>query len=262
MNKGCTGLQNIQLLRWCEEAGIQVSYNILWGFPGETVEDYKQLLDTLEFLTHLQPPVHQTQIAIHRYSPLFRQATSINLEHIRPREDYLYLFDPEQVRIPDIAYEHTADPPAGLKELEPYYEKVRLKLAQWRDSYHAGRNRLEYRVGPDFLRIVDSRTSQAAIHDLDRQAMEVYLFCAEKARTQEAIAEHLSSQGYQPERGWLADVLDQMFELRLIYREDGQHFSLALPHASCSARSSRTSPAPAHAGPVPRADRLHMTGQR
>ena len=35
MEKGCTGLQNIQLLRWSKELGIEVAWNILGGFPGE-----------------------------------------------------------------------------------------------------------------------------------------------------------------------------------------------------------------------------------
>ena len=36
MDKGVTGLQNIQLLRWSEELGIDCAWNLLAGFPGET----------------------------------------------------------------------------------------------------------------------------------------------------------------------------------------------------------------------------------
>ena len=36
MDKGCTGFQNIQLLRWCEELDIEVAWNFLAGFPGES----------------------------------------------------------------------------------------------------------------------------------------------------------------------------------------------------------------------------------
>ena len=35
MGKGCTGLQNIQFLRNCEELGIIAIWNFLYGFPGE-----------------------------------------------------------------------------------------------------------------------------------------------------------------------------------------------------------------------------------
>ncbi len=38
MKKGVTGIQNIQLLKWCREYGIEVAWNLLYGFPGETAE--------------------------------------------------------------------------------------------------------------------------------------------------------------------------------------------------------------------------------
>ena len=34
MNKGVRSLQNIQLLKWCKELGLEVHWNLLWGFPG------------------------------------------------------------------------------------------------------------------------------------------------------------------------------------------------------------------------------------
>ena len=42
MKKGVTGLRNVQLLKWCKEYGIEVDWNILYGFPGETREDYRR----------------------------------------------------------------------------------------------------------------------------------------------------------------------------------------------------------------------------
>src|SRR5258708_22444047 len=33
MRKGVTGLQNIQLLKWCKEVGVEPHWNFLWGFP-------------------------------------------------------------------------------------------------------------------------------------------------------------------------------------------------------------------------------------
>ena len=36
MEEGCTGLQNIQLLRWCKELGIAVAWTSSAAFPGKT----------------------------------------------------------------------------------------------------------------------------------------------------------------------------------------------------------------------------------
>ena len=54
MEKGCTGLQNIQLLRWCEEAGIMAAWNLLSGFPGEDPDEYRTA-ELLPLLTHCSP---------------------------------------------------------------------------------------------------------------------------------------------------------------------------------------------------------------
>src|SRR5208282_1767562 len=40
MRKGVTAIQNVQLLRLCREFGIEIAWNLLYGFPGETPEDY------------------------------------------------------------------------------------------------------------------------------------------------------------------------------------------------------------------------------
>ena len=43
MKKGVSGLQNIQLLKWCKEMGIHPIWNFLIGFPQESADDYFQM---------------------------------------------------------------------------------------------------------------------------------------------------------------------------------------------------------------------------
>jgi len=43
MRKGTTGLRNLQLLRWCSEIGMDVTWRILHGFPGEPVSEYERM---------------------------------------------------------------------------------------------------------------------------------------------------------------------------------------------------------------------------
>jgi hypothetical protein len=56
MRKGTTALRNVQLLKWCREYGVAVDYNILYGFPGETADDYQQMLDLLRSIAFLGGP--------------------------------------------------------------------------------------------------------------------------------------------------------------------------------------------------------------
>jgi ribosomal peptide maturation radical SAM protein 1 len=42
MKKGVRPIQNIQLLVDCQALGIEPGWNVLWGFPGETAEEYTE----------------------------------------------------------------------------------------------------------------------------------------------------------------------------------------------------------------------------
>jgi len=74
MRKGVSALQNIQLLKWCRELGLDVYYHVIWGFPGETAEDYLEMAKLIPLITHLQPPMVGSIIRIDRFSPNFDQA--------------------------------------------------------------------------------------------------------------------------------------------------------------------------------------------
>lgn len=71
MRKGIRALQNIQLLKWCEEFGIVPLWNLLWGFPGEPPEEYIRMAHLLPLLTHLTPPggAGQVRAAFIRINP-------------------------------------------------------------------------------------------------------------------------------------------------------------------------------------------------
>ena len=70
MDKGVTGFQNIQLLRWCEEIGIECSWNLLAGFPGESPQEYARMAELVPQLAHLNPPLLLRAGATRQVQPL------------------------------------------------------------------------------------------------------------------------------------------------------------------------------------------------
>jgi len=99
MGKGVTALQNIQLLKWCKELGVRVSWNILWGFPGEDPEEYRAMTDLIPYLTHLPAPQAACRIRLDRYSPNYERAKQFGITKVKPHPAYFYLypFSPEVV---------------------------------------------------------------------------------------------------------------------------------------------------------------------
>ena len=56
MKKGVSPLQNILLLKWCQELGIFCGWNLLFGLPGETAASYERMAEIIPKLHHLKPP--------------------------------------------------------------------------------------------------------------------------------------------------------------------------------------------------------------
>ncbi len=94
MGKGTTLLQNLQLLRWCEELGIRVSWNLLYGFPHEPQEAYDQMAALMPVLCHLPAPTGYGPIHLDRFSPYWGKASSYGLHDVKPYWSYDHVYEP------------------------------------------------------------------------------------------------------------------------------------------------------------------------
>ncbi|ASJ73982.1 Hopanoid C-3 methylase [Granulosicoccus antarcticus IMCC3135] len=92
MRKGTDALRNVQLLKWCRELDVSVDWNILYGFPGERLEDYSSILETFRKIGHLQPPSGHGQIRLDRFSPYHSTPALFGILNVRPMAVFAYLY--------------------------------------------------------------------------------------------------------------------------------------------------------------------------
>ena len=104
MGKGVTALQNIQLLKWCKELGVRVSWNILWGFPGEDPQEYDRMTELIPYLTHLPAPQAACRIRLDRFSPNYERATEFGFARVKPHPAYFYLYPFSPEIVSNLAY--------------------------------------------------------------------------------------------------------------------------------------------------------------
>lgn len=108
MRKGVTALQNVCFLRTCQEEGITVYWNNLIRIPGETAEDYAQMVDWLPKLHHLRPAYGGAPKAeCHRFSPYFFEANRWASD-LRPRAWYAGIYPEDTVDLRRVAYYFSA----------------------------------------------------------------------------------------------------------------------------------------------------------
>ena len=95
IGKGAKASANIQLLKWCRQYGIRVSWNLITDFPGEEDAAYQRMAERAPLLTHLQPG-SVVFLRFDRYSPYYKRAEEFGLK-LRPSSMYglVYPFDEE-----------------------------------------------------------------------------------------------------------------------------------------------------------------------
>jgi ribosomal peptide maturation radical SAM protein 1 len=226
MKKGVTGLQNIRLLNWCAELGVELCWNFLYGFPGEPPEEYERMAALVPSLTHLNP-AHLNPLRLDRFSPYHNRPFEHGIEIIGPRLYYSHVF-PEGMELNDLAYFFRHDYLDG-RDPNAYVAPMRPALAAWHEAYQKSRGGLRYRRGPNFLRITDRRTNLGlADYTLDEDEARIYLAC-DAGATPAAVQRKLAARGLRaPDPDAITRFLDGMVARRLAYVEDGRYLSLAI----------------------------------
>jgi ribosomal peptide maturation radical SAM protein 1 len=104
LRKGTTMVRNLQLLKWGAEHGVRIEWNLLFGVPGETPDDYAAMADLFELIPHLDPPGACGPIRLDRFSPYHADPASFGMVDVRPMVPYRYLYDVPDAALARIAY--------------------------------------------------------------------------------------------------------------------------------------------------------------
>jgi ribosomal peptide maturation radical SAM protein 1 len=227
MGKGCTGLQNIQFLRFCEELGIHAMWNFLYGFPGESPSEYQRQADLIPMLTHLRPPAAGGPFRLDRFSPMFMHPDAFGLARVRPNLSYYYVFPLGRLELERLAYYFQFDFVDG-RDPESYMKRVQHEVAVWLQERHQPPERmprLDLRRGEDVLIVQDTRPcALAPEHRLDGLAAKVTLL-TDQVRGLAGLCRELAGEADEPA---VRATLDRLCAAKLMVEMDGQYLSLAV----------------------------------
>lgn len=231
MRKNAKGIQNVNALRWFHYYGIEALWNILLGFPGETLDDYRQQERTIRLIHHLPPPHGALPIWLERFSPYFEDAKHYGFENLRPEPSYAYVY-PSDLQLDKAAYFFVAESDRTLSDSD--YEPTMREVAAWRDKWESQQRRpylyyLKYHPG---IQIYDGRENpyRPHVYFYAKPVSDIYLCCSEGPRSVESIVEMLgktSGSGLGEES--VQRALESFVESGLMIAEDGSYLSLALP---------------------------------
>lgn len=234
MNKGSTATTNLQLLKWCRQQGIYVSWNILYGFPGEELGWYEPLLDWLPLVTHLQPPSVAQPIRFDRYSPYHAEPEKYGLA-LTPNQHYAQVYPLPGEELADLAYFFDGSGAPAYRRLRgAEMPGVLVRLGElieaWQKAFYSGLPPLLCIEATDEgATVLDYRACATATrHDLTGLAQRVYEICDE-APSFAGLMRRLRADGHaDPRESAVRRVVDDLRERRLLVDLDQRLVALAV----------------------------------
>jgi ribosomal peptide maturation radical SAM protein 1 len=207
MRKGTTALQNVQLLKWCREFGVHPIWNLLYGFPGETAEDYDAMVPLVESIGFLTPPDAIEPVRLDRFSPYFGDPAAFGLTNVRPLPAYEFIYPFPAAARHRIACYFDYDHADGRDPLA-YADPVLGRFQRWRD--HGPRGSLTLaRCADGALLVTDTRAGRPVSRAFTGWRAAVYARCDSVTAERVAVAAGArQGAGAEAVRQFLAECLE------------------------------------------------------
>jgi hypothetical protein len=226
MNKGTTAIENIEIMRHCEELGIVNNSNLILYFPGSDEQDVNETLRNLDFVLPFYP-LKTSGFWLGFQSPVYNKGKAYGITAMFNHLHYKVLFPPEifkTVRFMVQGYR------GRLQEQKRLWQPVLRKVNAWKKGYAALRKGphsppcLTYEDGKDFLIIRQRQYQEESLtHRLIGTSRKIYLFCRTRQSVTKILAHFPKLQEAQ-----LILFLNMMVRKRLMFEEGGEYLSLAI----------------------------------
>lgn len=233
MDKGVRPIQNIFCLKWAMYYGIEVSWNILTGFPGETDEDYRRQIEKIQPLIHLPPPMGVGNLWLERFSPYFTRPDQYGIRMKGPGEAYPFVYDSRTIDLMKVAYDFEFE--SGTRIDPRLVRELQETVAEWKRRHQSDELPfLFFTKSMDFVTVYDGRSREyPAKTRFEGAPGWIIPFCSESAKSLEQIRSHLEEErGQNLEPGSLEEIVAELEDRHILYGERGKYLTLALPHNS------------------------------
>ena len=226
LNKGTTAIQNLEIMKHCEELGITNVSNLILHFPGSDERDVEETLRNLEFASVFRP-LRFVHFWLGLGSPVWQDPKAFGLKAVFNHPNYAAIFPPVILRsMQNMIQAYHGD----LGHQRKLWRPVKKRVRAWKKAYAEMHQRpastpiLSYRDGREFLIIRQKRlNAEPMTHRLLGTSRAMYLFC----QTHRSLVSILERFPEVPEDKVLP-FLKMMVDKKLIFEESGRYLSLAV----------------------------------
>jgi len=224
MNKGTRIIDNLQIMKYCEEVGIENVSNLILGFPAESQQDIDESARNIEYAVAYRPPAFLVEFRLDQDIPVYCNPHKYGISKIQNSKVFNHLL-PKKIaaKLSMVVKEYKSNrKPSDYRKLKFIYER-------WKHIYEngclSGDVLLGYYDCIKYLRIVDYR-SVAKVIILEGKARDLYLFCDSIKRWDDIIIRFSDRNDEDIRR-----ILNKLVKLKIMFREGNDYLSLAV-HAN------------------------------
>lgn len=217
LRKGVTALQNIALLKWCQEIGTRVYWNFLVKIPNERDSWYEGVLDLIPAIEHLMPPETICDVRLDRFSPYFDQFGDFWIKCVRPCAAYGHVFPFDREGLEQVAYYF--DHEVSICCSSEMRRRLVRAIELWRGSARGGRGGSLWGVAAGRRKVVVRDTRRIARDEwvgLEGVELEI-VRASDGPRSVGGIVGRLKSEGW--EAGEIERGIAELERRRFVVRE-------------------------------------------
>ncbi|MCP4217761.1 MAG: RiPP maturation radical SAM protein 1 [bacterium] len=134
MNKPYTSRGNIALLRYARSAAMKVEWAFLVGFPGDETTQYREIVNLLPLIHHLEPPSVMYPLIIFRFSKYYMDPGAFGITNMKPAAVFRDIL-PEHADLEKIAYYYTAQFPSMSRDNPEVVDALWRAWKEWESAW-------------------------------------------------------------------------------------------------------------------------------
>jgi len=226
LNKGTAAIQNLEIMKHCEELGIVNNSNLILNFPGSDRDDVEETMRNLRFAMPFRP-IKFVHFWLGLESPVWQNPGKFGIKTIFNHPNYRTIFPPEIYRQTVFMVQAYRGDLVYQRRL---WQPVKRKIREWKkeyDEFHKSSVHspiLSYRDGEDFLIIRQRRLSDDPLtHRLQGVSRQIYLFCR-----QYRSLKRILNRFPKLTEDKVIPFLKMMVDKKLMFEEKNQYLSLAV----------------------------------
>lgn len=229
IGKGTTVIQNLQMMKLCAELGVNNESNIMWDFPGATVEEVSETADNIKKFAFRYQILAVAKYHLGIGSTVDHLQKQYPIKNIRNYDSYKH-FVPDDVYENGRFFDLSFDWDGPGTDWQPALEAI----TWWaHDIYRRqGRHPLWYADVGTSIRIGDSSHGKQESYAINGIEGSIYRYCMQIRRLED-IEEKFKSQ---IDRTSLVDLLKKWHEETILYNDGTRYLSLAVAIAPQTAQ--------------------------